>query len=101
MDKESLGMYQNMISLFDSKSEGLYDVDMFVTDVCDMLFIETDPQDIEEDDFLIFQEALILLVRDDVLLDHFGLSGLCILHAELMDKGESYYINKVIFQKED
>ena len=54
----------------------------------------------DRDDFLVFQEALILLVRDDLLLDYFGLSGLCIIHAELMDDGEHYYINKVLY-KED
>lgn len=74
-----------------------YDVDMYIYDVIHHIFNETDPQDIEEDDYLIFQAALILLVRDDVMLYHFGLEGLAIIVAELLDKGKHYYINKEIF----
>lgn len=74
--------------------DDFYDVDMFREDICDNLFVCTDPQDIDEDEFLTFQEALILLVRDSVLLNYFGLAGLSMLHAELMHDGENYYVNK-------
>lgn len=94
-NKEALHMYLVMRHAFNTHDlEELYDVDMFVSDVAHELFIETDPQDIDEDDYLIFQEALILLVRDDQLADHYGTEGLVILHAELMDAGEHYYVNK-------
>ena len=99
--KKEYQVYQTMMEIFTEHSnDELYDVDMFCHDIKEELFTETDPQDIDEDDYLIFQAALILLIRDDLLLDYFGLSGLCILHAELMDDGESYYVNKVLF-KED
>ncbi len=98
MTTEAKGMYTNIVGIFDMNCAEFYDVDMFRHDIREALFIEEDPQDIEEDDFLIFQECLILLVRDDILLDHFGLNGLAILHADLMNDGEAYYINKVIFK---
>jgi len=85
--------YYALINLFTDE----YDVDMYVHVVIHHMFNETDPQDIEEDDYLIFQTALILLVRDDIMLDHFGLEGLAVIIAELLDKGEHYYINKEIF----
>jgi hypothetical protein len=101
MDKEYV-MYNRMVSIFvqNIASENVYDVDMFRLDILRELFTVTDPQDIDEDDYLIFQEALILLVRDDMLLNYFGLSGLCILHAELMNDGEHYYVNKVCWYEE-
>lgn len=96
-------MYERMISLivdhivYNNKS---YDVEMFRKDILDNLFVCTDPQDIDEDDYLVFQAALILLVRDDLLLQWFGLSGLCILHADLMHDGENYYVNKTCWKEE-
>lgn len=100
---EEFGMYEQMMKVFTSNTvnDEFYDVDMFDRDITKELFVETDPQDIDEDDYLTFQKALILLVRDDMLLNWFGLDGLCILHAELMDSGESYYVNKVIFNSEE
>ena len=92
--------YQRMISVFtEHMTEDLYDVDMFVHDIIQELFIETDPQNIDEDDFVYFQMVLILLVRDDMLMEHFGVEGLCVIHAELMNKAEQYYISKVIFKE--
>jgi hypothetical protein len=99
--KKEYQVYQTMKDILIANEEDFYDVDMFCHDITKELFTETDPQDIDEDDYLIFQEALILLVRDDLLLDYFGLSGLCILHAELMDTGESYYVNKVCLHEEE
>lgn len=97
--KEIYRMYNRMVEVFikHSYENDYYDVDMFCYDLCKNMFRETDPQDIEEDDYLMFQEALILLVRDDMLLNWFGLSGLCILHTEMMDKGEHHYMNKETF----
>lgn len=94
--KEDYEMYNRMMKIFYDNviPDDLYDVDMFCKDICDSLFICTDPQDINEDEFLTFQEALILLVRDDTLLDWFDLLGLSMLHAEMMDYGKTYYINK-------
>ena len=99
MQKENVRMYNRMVEVFVEHTfeNDYYDVDMFRKDICDNLFVCTDPQDIDEDEFLIFQEALILLVRDDTLLDWFGLSGLCIIHAEMMDYGKRYYVNKETF----
>lgn len=101
---EEYGMYNRMMGIFveNTMNGEFYDVDMFRKDLLDNLFIETDPQDIpDEDYFLIFQEAIILLVRDDLLLQWFGLSGLCILHADLMHDGENYYVNKACWKEED
>lgn len=97
------GMYNRMMEVFveHAYEDDIYDVDMFCYDLCKNMFLETDPQDIDEDDYLVFQEALILLVRDDMLLDWFGLTGLCILLPEMMDKGEHYYVNKEIFKSEE
>ena len=97
---EEYGMYNRMMEIFvehtiDGKD---YDVEDFRKDLCDGLLIETDPQDIEEDDYLVFQEALILLVRDDILLHWFGLGGLCTLHAALMNDGEHYYVYKEVHE---
>lgn len=103
MDKK-VEMYKQMMKIFNKNSadDELYDVDMFTIDITKALFVETDPQNIDEDEYLAFQEALILLVRDDLLLDWFGLTGLCIIHAELMNDGEKHYLDKVIFNnKED
>lgn len=96
MQKESIKMYNRMMKVFHDNviPDVTYDVDMFCKDICDNLFVCTDPQDIDEDEFLTFQEALILLVRDDTLLDWFDLLGLSMLHAEMMDYGKTYYINK-------
>ena len=89
-------MYNRMMETFveHTYENDYYDVDMFRKDICDNLFVCIDPQDIDEDEFLTFQEALILLVRDDTLLDWFDLLGLSMLHAELMHDGENYYVNK-------
>lgn len=98
-------MYNQIMKIFldqissDICCDSCYDVDMFRRDICHYLFDATDSQDIDEDGYLTFQEALILLVRDDTLLHWFGISGLCILHADLMDDGEAYYINKVLFRE--
>lgn len=97
-------MYNTMLTRFtldnNTSARDFFDVDMYRTDICNDLFTETDPQDIDEDDYLPFQMALIMLVGTKELIDAFGYAGLAILHAELMHDGESYYINKVIF-KED
>lgn len=96
MTKENVRMYNRMMKVFHDNviSDDIYDVDMFRKDICDNMFVCTDPQDIDEDEFLTFQEALILLVRDDTLLDWFGLLGLSMLYAELMYDGENYYVKK-------
>lgn len=96
MQKENVRMYNRMMKVFHDNviPDDIYDVDMFRKDICDSLFVCTDPQDIDEDEFLTFQEALILLVRDDTLLDWFDLLGLSMLYAELMHDGENYYVNK-------
>ena len=96
MQKESMKMYNRMMKIFYDNviSDVIYDVDMFCKDICGNMFVCIDPQDINEDEFLTFQEALILLVRDDTLLDWFDLLGLSMLHAEMMDYGKTYYINK-------
>lgn len=100
--KSEYNMYNYIRGIFTCHTgHEFYDVDMFRYDITKELFTKTDPQYIDEDDYLIFQQALILLVRDDLLLDYFGLSGLCILHAELMDDGESYYVNKVCLYEEE
>lgn len=94
--------YQRMISVFTkhmTEDIDVYDVDMFTHDITQELFIETDPQNIDEDDFVYFQMALIYLVRDDMLMEYFGPSGLCIIHAELMNKAEHYYVYKEIFKE--
>lgn len=114
---EEYGMYNRMMEIFTEHTSNneSYDVEDFLCDLEQGLFIETDPQDIDEDDYVVFQSALILLVRDNTLLDYFGIKGLsvlhadlmhwfglamlCTLHADLMHTGEQYYINKVIFQK--
>lgn len=96
MNKENIRLYNKMRQVFidNAKPQDIYDVDMFCSDLCKNLFLETDPQDIKEDDYLVFQEALVLLVRDDMLLDWFGLSGLCIIYSEMSSNGEHYYVNK-------
>lgn len=101
--KETYGMYNRMVEVFVEHiyENDDYDVDMFCCDLCKNLFQETDPQDIDDDEFLTFQEALILLVRDDTLLDWFGLLGLSMLHTEMIDYGEHYYVNKEIFNIKD
>lgn len=100
---EEYRLYNHMMVIFVYRTMNgeFYDVDMFRKDILDNLFIETDPQDINEDDYLVFQEAIILLVRDDLLLQWFGLSGLCILHADLIHDGENYYVNKTCWKEED
>ena len=94
--EKSYGMYKRMMEVFveHAYEDVIYDVDMYCSDLCKNLFQETGPQGIDEDDYLVFQEALILLVRDDMLLDWFGLSGLIIIQTEMLHYGEQYYVNK-------
>lgn len=95
-------MYHSMINCFYMKDNpfDFYDVDMFRQDICDSLFTETDPQDIDEDDYIPFQMALIMLIRDVNVAGYYGIDGLAVLHAELMHDGENYYVNKTCW-KED
>lgn len=99
MNKENIRMYNKMRQIFinNAKPDDIYDVDMYCNDLCKNIFVCTNPRDISEDDYLVFQEALILLVRDDMLLDWFGLSGLCIIYSEMSSNCEHYYVNKEIF----
>ena len=101
MDIRIYNMYTSMLNVFTYHvHDMLYDVDMFTKDVWNHCFPATDPQDIDEDDYVIYQAALIMLIRDDLLLQHFGFEGLAVVHAELMYCGEQYYLNKVL-AKED
>lgn len=101
--KETYGIYHRMLEVFveHTHENGYYDVDMFCRDLCKNMFQVTDPQDIGEYDYFTFQQALVLLVRDDMLLDWFGLLGLCVIHAEMMDYGKRYYVNREIFDIKD
>ena len=100
MNKENIRMYNKMRQIFIDNAEpgDIYDVDMYCNDLCKSLFQETDPQSIETDDYLVFQQALVLLIRDDMLLDWFGLSGLVIIQTEMLFYGKQYYENKVVFK---
>ena len=98
-DLRTLNMYLVMHKVFYEHTAEFYDVDMFSHDICEALFTVTDPQDVDEDDFMYYQEALVLLLRDDLLLNYFGLGGLSVLHAELMNNGEHYYVNKVMWKE--
>lgn len=97
--KEVYEMYNRMMKTFveHTYEDDYYDVDMFCYDLCKNLFKETDPQHIETDDYLVFQQALVLLIRDDIVLHYFGLTGLCIIYADMLDYGERYYIHNEIF----
>ncbi len=86
--------------MIEDNPDDFYDIDMYRRDICNDLFTETDPQDINEDDYLAFQMALIMLVGDKTLIDAFGYDGLATLHADLMHDGENYYVNKTCW-KED
>ena len=92
--KEDYEMYNRMMKTFVEHiyENDYYDVDMFCDDLCKNLFVCTDPQDIETDDFLVFQRALVLLIRDDMMLHYFGLAGLSVIHADMLDHGKRYYI---------
>lgn len=96
MNKENIRLYNEMRQVFidNTKPDDIYDVDMYCSDLCKNIFVCTNLRDISEDDYLVFQEALILLVRDDMLLDWFGLLGLSMLYTEMMSYGEHYYVNK-------
>lgn len=97
--KEDYEMYNRMMKVFNDNviSDDCYDVDMFCNDLCKNLFQETNPQDIKTDDFLVFQRALVLLIRDDMMLHYFGLAGLSVIHADMLDHGKQYYIYNEIF----
>lgn len=97
--KEDYEMYNRMMETFveHTYENDYYDVDMFCDDLCKNLFVCTDPQDIKTDDFLVFQRALVLLIRDDMMLHYFGLAGLSVIHADMLDHGKRYYIYNEIF----
>ena len=99
MQKENVRMYNRMMKVFHDNviSDDIYDVDMFCNDLCKNLFQETDPQNINTDDYLVFQQALVLLIRDDMMLHYFGLAGLSVIYADMLDYGERYYIYNEIF----
>lgn len=96
--KEVYEMYNRMMEVFNNNviSDDIYDVDMLCNDLCKNLFVCTDPQNIETDDYLVFQQALVLLIRDDMMLHYFGLAGLSVIYADMLDYGEQYYILKEI-----
>ena len=99
MDIQIYNMYTKMLNVFTknmAEDTDIYDVDMFTKDIWNSCFTATDPQDIDEDDFVVYQAALIMLIRDDLLLQHFGFEGLAVIHAELMHCGEQYFINKAL-----
>lgn len=98
--KEVYVMYNRMMETFveHTYENDYYDVDMFCYDLCKNLFQETDPQDIKTDDYLVFQQALVLLIRDDMMLHYFGLAGLSVIYADMLDNGKHYYMNKEIFK---
>ena len=75
-------------------SPDIYDVDMFRHDILEKLFTETDPQDIDEDDYLIFQMILVYMIHDEDIFRYYGPTGCAVLHADLMHDGENYYVNK-------
>ena len=97
--KEVYRMYNRMMETFveHTYENDYYDVDMFCNDLCKNLFVCTDPQDIVTDDYLVFQQALLLLVRDDMMLQYFGLAGLSVIHADMLDHGKRYYIYNETF----
>lgn len=91
--RTSLEMYKTVMKIFNENcdpenTEDIYDVDMFMHDIIHTLFTE---RNIDEDEYLEFQGALILLVRDDTLLLYYRCDGLVILHTDLMNYGERYY----------
>lgn len=92
--KEVYRVYNIMMETFveHTYENDCYDVDMFCNDLCKNLFVCTDPQDIETDYYLVFQQALVLLIRDDMMLQYFGLAGLSVIYADMLDYGERYYI---------
>lgn len=98
MNKENIECYNKMRQIFldNVKPGDIYDVDMYCHDLCKNLFVCTDPQDIDTDYYLVFQQALVLLIRDDMMLHYFGLAGLSVVYADMLDYGERYYIYKEI-----
>lgn len=100
MNKDNIKLYNKMRQVFldHANPYDIYDVDMYCSDLRKSIFIKTDQQDIDEDDYLVFQEALVLLVRDDMLFNWFGLSGLVIIQAEMLHYGKQYYENKIVFK---
>lgn len=95
--KEVYRMYSIMMETFveHTNENDYYDVDMFCNDLCKNLFVCTDLQDIETNEYLVFQQALVLLVRDDMMLHYFGLAGLGVIYADMLDYGEKYYIYNI------
>lgn len=94
--KEVYRMYNRMMETFveHTNENDFYDLDMFCDDLCKNLFVCTDPQDINTGDYLVFQQALLLLARDDMMLHYFGLAGLSVIYGDMLDYGERYYILK-------
>lgn len=99
--KEVYGMYNRMMKTFveHTYENDYYDVDMFCNDLCKNLFVCTDPQDINTDYYPVFQQALVLLIRDDMILHYFGLAGLSVIYADMLDYGERYYIYNEIYNE--
>lgn len=100
MNKDNIKLYNKMRQVFldHANPYDIYDVDMYCSDLRKSIFIETDQQDIDEDDYLVLREALVLLVRDDMLFNWFGISGLMIIQAEMLHYGKQYYENKIVFK---
>ena len=97
--KEVYRVYNRMMETFleHTYENYYYDVDMFCNDLRKNLFVCTDQQDIDTGYYLVFQQALVLLIRDDMMLHYFGLAGLSVIYADMLDYGERYYIYNEIF----
>lgn len=60
-------------------TEDIYDVDMFITNICNARDWEAEKTPIDS-----FSTAVVMLIREDTLLLYYGFEGLSIIATELL-----------------
>lgn len=75
-------IYNCAMSIFkdNASPDNIYDVDMFIADICSKHNWEAEETSVNE-----FSTAVVMLIRDDTLLFYYGFEGLSIIAAELFN----------------
>ena len=73
-------IYYCAMSIFThADTDDIYDVDMFITDICNARDWEAEKTPINS-----FSAAVVMLIREDILLRYYGYEGLSIIAVELL-----------------
>ena len=80
MDANDIYNYAMAIFKDNASPDNIYDVDMFIADICSKHNWEAEETSLHE-----FSCAVVMLIRDDTLLFYYGFGELSIIAAELLN----------------